>query len=151
VACISHYLVRQQLEHHSISSSYCNFVSLRKLPLRSQQFRSDYSQGSSGKSHTKCLTHDVLCYPLLMELYIKTSDTDLILFAGVIGSVVLSMNNLQGRISWNKWDDAGKRVRGCIQKFPDWLKEIYAYNKKILVEKQQKGLWRQNSLDGLTK
>jgi hypothetical protein len=29
--------------------------------------------------------------------------------------------------------------------------EIYAYNNKPLVEKQHKGLWRQNSLDWLTK
>jgi hypothetical protein len=29
--------------------------------------------------------------------------------------------------------------------------KIYAYNNKTLVEKQHKGLWRQNSLDWLTK
>jgi len=43
-------------------------------------------------------------------------------------------------------------LQECIQKFPDWVdNEIYAYNKKTLVEKQREGLWRQNSLDWLTK
>jgi hypothetical protein len=41
---------------------------------------------------------------------------------------------------------AEEKIRGSIQKFPDWVdKEIYAYNNK------HKGLWRQNSLDWLTK
>jgi hypothetical protein len=41
---------------------------------------------------------------------------------------------------------------GCIRKFPDWVyKEIYAYKKKTLVEKQHRRLWRQNSLDWLKK
>jgi hypothetical protein len=43
-------------------------------------------------------------------------------------------------------------IRGCTQKFPDWIdNEIYAYNNKHSVEKQHKRLWRQNSLDWLTK
>jgi hypothetical protein len=43
-------------------------------------------------------------------------------------------------------------LRGCIQTFPDWVdNEIKAYNNKHSVEKQYKGLWRQNSLDWFIK
>jgi hypothetical protein len=42
-------------------------------------------------------------------------------------------------------------VRGYIQKFPDWVDNEINNNNKTLVEKQRKGLWRQNSLYWLTK
>jgi hypothetical protein len=38
-------------------------------------------------------------------------------------------------------------VRGCDKKFPDWVDNEIT----TLVEKQHKELWRQNSLDWLTK
>jgi hypothetical protein len=58
----------------------------------------------------------------------------------------------------------GVEIWGCKQKFPDWVdNEINNNNKhnnnnnnnnnnnKNTVEKQHKGLWRQNSLEWLTK
>jgi len=42
-----------------------------------------------------------------------------------------------------------RRNLRCIQKFPDRV--ITDEQQQTLVEKQSKGLWRQNSLDWLTK
>jgi hypothetical protein len=41
-------------------------------------------------------------------------------------------------------------IRRCNHKFPDWVDNI-SLQQQTLVEKQHKGLWRQNSLDWLTK
>jgi hypothetical protein len=38
-------------------------------------------------------------------------------------------------------------IRRCIQKFPDRLGNEIRLPLVLLVEKQRKGLWRQNSLD----
>jgi hypothetical protein len=52
---------------------------------------------------------------------------------------------------------ASSHIRACIQKFPDWVDNELNNNNnnnnnnKTLVKKQHKGLWRQNSLDWLTK
>jgi hypothetical protein len=43
-------------------------------------------------------------------------------------------------------------VRGCIQKFPDWVdNENTRLQQKTLIERQHKVLWRQNSLDWVIK
>jgi hypothetical protein len=39
----------------------------------------------------------------------------------------------------------------CIQKFPDGVDDEVNKKQQTLVEKQHKGLWRQNSIDWLTK
>jgi hypothetical protein len=44
----------------------------------------------------------------------------------------------------------GMDVQVCIQKFTDWV-DNEVTTTKTLNEKQHKGLWRQNSLDWLTK
>jgi len=48
--------------------------------------------------------------------------------------------------------DAVYEIQGCIQKFPEWLdKPNTRLPLVLLVVKQYEGLWRQNSLDWLTK
>jgi hypothetical protein len=44
-------------------------------------------------------------------------------------------------------------IRGNIQKFPDWVdkRNKQQQQQQTLIQKQHKGLWRQNSLDWLIK
>jgi hypothetical protein len=51
-------------------------------------------------------------------------------------------------------DVGGGGHRGCIQKFPEWVDNDNKYSLEsntLLVGKQHKVLWRQNSLDWLKK
>jgi hypothetical protein len=64
---------------------------------------------------------------------------------------IISISTDSEYVEFLRYNRKVQRFRGCIQKFPDWVDNEINNNNKKHVEKQHKGLWRQNSRDWLTK